>query len=239
MEQETQESRQERRARERREESMGMRRKNMGRRFLIWGSALIVIGLLVWGVVAAVQNVPQGGTVATVSELDHVRGNPDAKTILVEYSDFQCPACAYYESFVKQILADHGQDLQFVYRHFPLTTLHKNAALAAHASEAAAKQGKFWEMHDKLLENQTKWAESNDAKRIFIDYAIDLKLDTKKFEEDLTSDEVKSRVNIDITSGNAANVQATPTFYLNGKEVTPLKDYAEFKAAIENAIQTP
>ncbi|MBI5452425.1 thioredoxin domain-containing protein, partial [Candidatus Gottesmanbacteria bacterium] len=160
----------------------------------------------------------------------------DAKAVLVEYSDFQCPACAFYYSMVNSLEREIGKKMLFVYRHYPLTQ-HKNARLAAAAAEAAGLQGKFWEMHALLFENQKIWSDTDDARKIFTDYAKSLTLDMMKFEKDLDLQEVKDKVENDLKSGQALGVDATPTFYLNGKKLSNIESYEQFKQIIEKEAE--
>jgi len=99
----------------------------------------------------------QPGSVMLTGD-DHYKGNPDAQVVLIEYSDFQCPACRAYIPIITSLIEQFPDDLVVVYRHFPLQSVHANARAAAEASEAAAKQGKFWEFHDILFDKQTEWS---------------------------------------------------------------------------------
>lgn len=171
----------------------------------------------------------------TVQPDDWVRGSSSAVLTLVEFSDFQCPACGAYYPLVKQLKTDFPNDLRVVYRHFPLTGLHKNAMTAAKASEAAGKQGKFWEMHDKLFETQKDWAENTNAKDVFAGFAAELGLNKDQFLKDIDSPEVQKRVQYGQDTGDALGVNATPTFYLNGNELDPPQSYDDFKKIMELA----
>jgi protein-disulfide isomerase len=156
----------------------------------------------------------------SVTKNDHVRGAVDGTVTLVEFGDFQCPACAAYEPLVRQVLADNKKTLKVVYKHFPLIQIHPNALLGAKAAEAAGVQGKFWEMHDMLYDKQAEWSTGLNARDLIMTYAADLKLDTKKFAEDLTSKAVEDKVFAEAKEGTALGVQGTPTFFLNGKKIT-------------------
>ncbi len=137
-------------------------------------------------------------------------GSPSAKVTLVEFSDFQCPACKASQPELTGIINKYSRNLRFVYRHFPLPS-HSYAVDAAIAAEAAGKQGKFWEMHDKLFDNQPDFQKDS-----LIGYAKDLGLDVNKFTTDLDSSELRQRVLADQSDGNKAGVNATPTFFVNG-----------------------
>ena len=144
-------------------------------------------------------------------ERDHIRGPLDAPVTLVEYGDFECPYCGLAEPMVRELLADFG-DLRYVWRHLPLGDVHQYAQIAAEASEAAADQGQFWEMHDKLLDHQ-------DALTIrdLVGYAEELGLDVDRFREHLRKRKGASRIADDVESADLSNVSGTPTFFVNGR----------------------
>ncbi len=171
-----------------------------------------------------------------VTATDHVRGNPMSRITLVEYSDFQCPACGAYYPLLKQLDGEYGNRIQSVYRNFPLSQIHKHALLAAQAAEAAGKQGTFFEMHDLLFEHQTKWPDSANVRDVFLSYADQLKLDRKQFEKDMDSAEVKAKIDADQKSGIRSGIQGTPTFFLNGKKIDSPRSYDEFKQLIDKTL---
>lgn len=160
---------------------------------------------------------------------------PAEKAVLVEFGDFQCPACGSYFPLVKKLSEDYKDNLSIVFRNFPLPQ-HKNALPAAYAAEAAGKQGKYWEMFDLLYDGQDKWSEASNAVSIFEDYAITLDLDLDKFKKDAASDEVKKKVNADYADGNSLGVNSTPTFYLNASKIPNPRSYDEFKTQVEAAF---
>lgn len=174
-------------------------------------------------------------SINALSEGDHVKGVRDAKTILIEYSDFQCPACAAYQPMVKQIAQDFEGKIAIAYRHFPLQQ-HKHARSAAYAAEAADNQGKFWEMHDMIFETQKEWSSQNDTRDIFIGYAEKLGLDRAQFVADIDSKEIAEKVNEQYDSGRKAKVDGTPMFFLNGKKLATPRSYEDLKAMIEETI---
>ena len=154
------------------------------------GSVGIIIVLLFGYYFYAMSSDSTTGTTTadiTLRQTDHVRGAKDGKLTLIEFGDFQCPACGTYEPIVRQVLADNKDVLKISFRHFPLTQIHRNALLAAKASEAASQQGKFWEMHDILYDKQEEWSQALNARDFFLTYATTLGLDTKKFTTDLDS----------------------------------------------------
>ncbi len=209
---------------------------NKFQQILIWGLIILGLGAIVLGMIGIVSKKPEGVLINPVNSNDWVRGNKNAKVVLVEYSDFQCPACAYYSGMVKNLERDFLNDLAVVYRHFPLEQIHKYAKLSAQAAEAAGKQGKFWEMHDVLFEKQSEWSVSDDALQNFISYAQTLGLDINRFQTDLNSKDIEDRIQKNIISAYDQKLAGTPTFFLNGKQIQNPKDYEEFKRLIEGEI---
>ena len=202
-------------------------------------AVLIVVAIYYWA-----KDGNSGGSVNlpvplidAVSQSDYSKGNRKAAVILVEYSDFQCPACAAYYPLVKQLSEEFGDKMVFIYRHFPLSQ-HQNAESAAVAAEAAGRQGKFWEMHDLIFDNQNEWAKSArwSVEDIFVKYAEKLNLDLEKFKADLDLKEIKQKVSKDLESGVNVRVNGTPTFFLNGKKLSTPRSYEEFKEIIELII---
>jgi Na+/H+ antiporter NhaA len=142
---------------------------------------------------------------------DHIRGPDQAPVTLVEYGDFECPYCGQAEPVIRELLADYG-DLRYVWRHLPLPDVHPHAQLAAEGSEAAAKQGKFWEMHDQLLSHQGALNEEDLA-----EYAGDLGLDAERFAAALAKHAGAGRIAEDVDSADLSGVSGTPTFFINGR----------------------
>src|SRR6266550_3026813 len=152
------------------------------------------------------------------AEPPHVRGNPSAPVTLEEFADFQCGACGGYYPELKKIETEFGENLRVVFRERPLVPPHQHALIAAQAAEAAGMQGRFWEMHDKLYENQAAWSEASDLVPIFVDYAKQIGLNTDQFMKELNGEEVAKRIFQDGKRAHALGVNATPTFFVNGKE---------------------
>jgi protein-disulfide isomerase len=169
---------------------------------------------------------------------DHTKGSKTPKVTFVEYSDFQCPACATYNPILEEVFAEYKDRISFTYRNFPLPQ-HQNGMIAAYAAEAAALQGKFWEMGDALFKNQDTWSlmDNETALTTFDIYAQKAGLDVIKFKADETSDVVKAKVDRDQKSGFASSVDHTPSFFINGKIVTNPGSAAELKTLINNAIK--
>ena len=148
-----------------------------------------------------------------VSKTDHAQGNLDADLVIVEYGDYQCPYCGAAYPILKELMKEFGSEIKFVFRNFPLSEMHEYARAAALAAEAANLQGKFWEMHDAIYENQE---DLNDA--FLIELAEKLKLDIPKFKKDIDSTELADRVDADFESGVVSGVNGTPSFYVNGNK---------------------
>ena len=159
----------------------------------------------------------QNGNIA-----DHVYGNANAKVVFVEYGDFQCPSCASVHAQVKSATESYKDKVAFIFRNFPLTTIHSNARAAAAAAEAAGLQGKYWEMHNMLYEGQADWKNLSGDQRtnFFVGYAGQIGIDGAKFKTDLASSAVNSKISFDQAIGKKISVNATPTFYLNGKQLS-------------------
>lgn len=145
-------------------------------------------------------------------ERDHIRGPENARVQLIEYGDYQCPYCGAAHPIVKAVLEEMGDDLQFVFRHFPLVTIHPLAEPAAEAAEAAGAQGKFWDMHDMIYENQDQL----DAAALMA-FAAALGLDLERFTDELRRRVHVRKVQEDFVSGVRSGVRGTPTFFINGR----------------------
>ena len=181
---------------------------------------LVLVGTILYSFLTSPDNsVTNVRDSLSPTTSDWVKGNREAKNVLYEFSDFQCPACASYQPLVKQIEKDLGNNIMLIYKHFPLTTIHKNSFKASLASEAAGKQDKFWEMHDLLFNFQNDWSESPDPYPQFEEYARSLEIDAEQFKADYNSDELKSKIGNDIALGDKLRINSTPTFYLNGKKL--------------------
>lgn len=151
----------------------------------------------------------------------HARGSNTAPVTVEEYGDYQCPPCGVLFPDLKKIEAEYGQRLRFVFRQFPLTGVHPHALVAAHAAEAAGLQNRFWEMHDHLYENQSKWSAEVDPRPLFINYARDIGLDVDRFINDMNGPQVEARVTSDRLRGRSMGVTGTPTLFINGRMLRP------------------
>lgn len=169
-----------------------------------------------------------------------VKGNPDATVILEKFSDFECPACRAATPFVEEVLTEYGDQLRFEYKHFPIEQFHHNALAASMAAEAAGQQGKFFEFHDLLFENQDQWRQTAAPITFFTQYAEQLELDMDLFRRHSNASVLRDKVRAEQAEGRDRGVTGTPTFFLNG---VPLKDaqnrnlsFAEMAARIALAV---
>lgn len=143
----------------------------------------------------------------------------DVSVTVEEYGDYQCPPCGLLHPEMKKIKAEYGPRIDFVFRNLPLPTIHKNALIAAQAAEAARLQGRFWEMHDHLYENQNAWKDEANPRPTFAKYAQDLGLDPKRFDRDLDGPEVQQRLAQDTQRANSLGVVGTPTIFIEGRQL--------------------
>jgi protein-disulfide isomerase len=209
-----------------------------------WGIIIaITVALVGVGVLTSDKSsAPSGNQKGNASKLtQHVVGQGKAGVTLIEYADYQCPYCQQYEPTLKQVVEKFESDIKFQYRNFPLMSQHQNAFAAARAAEAADLQGKFWEMHDLLLQNndpsgRSGWVASNNPNPFFEGFAKQIKLDMDKYKQDFASSLVNDRVNADLAEGNKLGITGTPTFYLNGKKVEIPNDLAAFEKVIKAEI---
>jgi protein-disulfide isomerase len=171
-------------------------------------------------------------TMPVTEDRDHFQGPADAAVTLVEYGDYECPFCGAAYPIIKEVQARTGEVLRFVFRNFPITTSHPHAERAAEAAEAAAAQGRFWEMHDLLYENQ-KRLRDQDLRA----YAERLGLDVEPFDRDLAEHVHVARIHEDFMSGVRSGVNGTPTFYVNGVRHDDSYDVDTLVAAVERAAE--
>jgi protein-disulfide isomerase len=211
--------------------------------------AVIVVVVLVFiGIFALNGNTTKGSnsTTSNGTPSQHIEGKGQDGVTLVEYGDYQCPYCGQYYSIVKQVQAEYNNQMTFQFRNFPLVSLHPNAFAGARAAEAASLQNKFWQMHDLLYEQNQIYYESNGAESTWIgasnplpyfdEYAQQLGLNVTKFNQDFNSDQVDATINADMAAGNKLNVDATPTFFLDGKQISVGESAPEFEKLINAAI---
>jgi len=166
-----------------------------------------------------------------------VRGPAKASATLEEFGDFQCPPCGMMSGSLLEIEKDYGPKLRVIFRNFPFPN-HQHALEAAYAAEAAGLQGHYWEMHDLLYKEQANWSKAADAKQLFVAYAKMLGLDVSRFEKDIAGPTVQARVVADQNRGKSLGVNATPTIFINNREVPPKSlSPAALRAAIDEALR--
>jgi protein-disulfide isomerase len=212
-------------------------------------ASVVLAPALTWLVLRAVRRLPSATRARQIlrtaedildlavevdPERDHIRGSDDAPVTLLEYGDFECPFCGLAERVIRELLAEAGDDVRYVWRHLPLNDVHPHAQLASEAAEAAAGQGKFWEMYDMLLSSQDALEPSDLAR-----YAERLGLDAERFDEELRRRKHAARVSEDVASADESGVSGTPTFFINGRRHYGVYDIdtltAEVKAAKRRA----
>lgn len=152
---------------------------------------------------------------------DHVFGKTGSKVTLIEYGDYQCPGCGSINPSIESVIHQYQDQIQFIFRNFPLTTSHPNAKAAAATVEAAGLQGKYWEMHTKVYASQSDWENLSGTDRTdyFVKSATDLGLDATKFKSDMSSTSVDKKITFDQAIGFKVNVDSTPSFYLDGTKL--------------------
>jgi protein-disulfide isomerase len=212
-----------------------------------WG-VIVVIVLLFVGIFAlsgSKSDSSKDGTKSSSAQLtNHTTGAGTTGVKLVEYGDFQCPFCERYSSTVSTVVKEYGDKITFQFRNFPLTSLHRNAFAAARAAEAASlqdkagSQDKYWQMHEALYQatNWQDWTNSSNPNKFFEIYAGQLGLNVDQFKKDFSSTKVNDLINADMAEGNRLGITGTPTFFVNGKQVTINNDPADFKKVLDAAI---
>lgn len=178
-----------------------------------------------------------GSGAAGAQRSNNVFGKADSPVTLTEFVDFQCEACYAYYPHVKQVMEQYKDKVRFEIRYFPITAGHQFAFLAARNAEAAARQGKFWEMHDKIFEGQKNWEQMRDPQPVFDQYAESIGLDMAKFKVDRESSDVASVINKDLKDVQALGGTGTPTFALNGKKIeSPKPSPEEIGKVLDEAL---
>ncbi|MBO6793599.1 MAG: thioredoxin domain-containing protein [Balneolaceae bacterium] len=189
--------------------------------------------LLVFTACQKSETTPQPSNTAPSTEAAETQSDVEAKVTIVKFSDYECPACAYYHSMLKQLKQDLGTDVKVIAKHFPLS-IHPYAQVAARSAEAARLQGKYDEMHDLIFAGQSQWSRGN-AENIFIGYAQSLDLDIEKFRADMNSADMNRIVISDRREGMELGVNSTPTFFIEGDKINGNpSSYPEFKELVES-----
>ncbi len=167
---------------------------------------------------------------SSFEKAEHRRGNPNALVTVVEFADFQCPACGFAFTQFEKLVPEYKDRVEFVFMHYPLSGLHPFAYKAAEAVECASEQGKFWEMHDLMFAGQDK-LQVSDLKG----YALELGLDVSQFGQCLDSGKYSSKVAVDQSIGNSLGVSSTPTFFVNGEKYNNLT-YEQWKNVLDSKL---
>lgn len=170
-----------------------------------------------------------------VRDNSHKIATSSAQVTIVEFGDYQCPACRAVEPVLEQIIKEYSGKINFVFRNFPLSQ-HKNALISAEAAEAASAQGKFWEMHDKLYQEQDKWGESENPLEYLKTYAKELGLDENKFLADIAGKKYADLINQDLSDGIALKTSSTPTIFVGDKKLVGVPTYQELKALLDSKL---
>ena len=222
----------------------------MDKRFLLILSA-VIIGLIGIFILTGGKSDNAGGgfsgDATQVQDDDHIR-NPNASrdVVLVEYGDFECPGCGALYPVIRQAEAQFGDSVTFIFRHYPLTTIHQNAFAAHRAAEAAGRQGQFFAMHDLLYENQETWngpssidpvgVKVDEAATIFEQFAGQLGLDVDQFRTDFASEDVSNFINKQVDSGQSLSITSTPTLMLNGEVIPTPTSLEDLQQTLQNAV---
>jgi len=214
---------------------------------LVIVSAIVVAGIIALylsrqGTAAGTEKAAGDGSqkaapTAAAGGGGRVRGPADAPVTLLEYGDYQCPTCGLYHPIVTELLSRYQGKLKLEFHHYPLVQMHPNALAAARAAESAGDQGKFWEMNDLLFEHQDQWSKSASAETIFLQYAIQLGLDSNRFMQSMKSPATQERILADVTRGNDI-VKGTPTFAINGQVLQDLPGLEGLSDLIASQLKT-
>ena len=202
---------------------------------------ILIIVLVVVGIIGGAVIFSKDDAVVS-EQSNNFYGAEQGVVTLTEYGDFECPACAGFFPIVSQVKEQFKDQLRFEFKHFPLVQIHQNATAAHRAAQAAANQGKFWEMHDLLYERQNTWnanSGTTNPASIFEQYAREIGLDIEKYTAEVNSSEILATINADVESGKEKGTNSTPSFYLDGvqlEDLTPLSTVEGFTKLIQDAI---
>lgn len=206
------------------------------------GFVVLVIGITVFLALFSAGKTVGGFASSKTSPIvasDHIRGNASSSVTIIEYGDFECPACGAYEQIMQQLTKKYGDRVGFIFRQFPLYQIHPNARISAQASEAAALQGKFWEMHDVLYSKQTEWSDiatTDIVKKNFDLYARSIGIDVDQFNTDIISSSTIAHVENQRKEGDNSQVNHTPTFFLNLNQIQNPTSVEAFSELINAAL---
>lgn len=220
----------------------GDKTKRKIRRYTLWITVLVLIFGTVWQVNRLVpdntKSLPLTSdtrSALSLNEGDWFYGATTSPVVLIEYSDFQCPACAEYNELIKLLKKDYPKQLTVVFRHYPWF-FHQQAMNAALAAEAAGAQGQFWAMHDGLFAKQKEWS-GTLGQEIFIGYAKDLGLDVSAFRLAMADKNLRQKIEGELEVGKSLGIDYTPAFAINGKIINNPRSYEEFRKIIDQALK--
>ena len=186
-------------------------------------------------------------TAPAITAKDWSEGNPNAKVTLMEYGDFECPACGAYYPLVEQLVQNYSSTVRFIFRNFPLYTIHPLAGIGAQAAEAAGFEGgvaKYWAMNNLLYTKQSEWAADTTVApaevvtKYFDGYAQSIGLNVAQFNTDINATSVVNKIQTDVNGGNAASIDHTPTFFINLKQIPNPTSLAGFEATLDAAVSS-
>lgn len=198
--------------------------------------AVIAVIVVIFGGVIVFNKNDAATPSSNVKPTSHIKGEGKSGVVLMEYADFQCPFCGQYYPLVSQVFEKYKDQIYFQYRQLPLIQVHQHALAASRATEAASKQGKFWEMYDLIFQNQATWSASKDATVQFEQYATQLGLNLEQYKKDAASSEINDIINADIAEfKKTKESMSTPTFFLEGKKIQAVS-LDEFSKLIDAAI---
>jgi protein-disulfide isomerase len=213
---------------------------------ILIGIAVIVVGIgvllaIFYNPTPAEPGAPVDGQ-SLIRESSHMTKKTSAKVNIVEFGDYQCPGCGAAYPIMKQVLDKYkdNENVNFVFRNFPLTTIHPNAQAGAEAAEAAGKQGKFWEMHDMLYEKQNDWSTQPDPTDKFVQYAGAIGINVDEFKTSISQMQFADVIKADVDDGNSLSVNGTPTFFINSVLFAPdpshIPSADDFKKKIDEEL---
>lgn len=214
--------------------------------WLIGGFIVVIVVVVVIAALVSNGSASNSNFIATtvppITSADHITGDANSPVSVIEYGDFECPACGEWEPLMEQLRQQYGNTVEFVFRNFPLYQIHPFAMIAAQAAEAAADQGQYWQMHDLLYKEQSQWTANTTltpadvVSQFFNGYAQQLGLNVAQFDVDINSSTTIARVQRDIDTGNAAQINHTPTFFVDLTQIPNPTGLAQFEQIINQAL---
>ena len=210
-------------------------------KILIGVAGIVLIGGVLLAIFANPQPKDPGAPLDTnslIRENNHMTGSKDAKVNIVEFADYQCPACAAANPILKRIVEEYkdNSNVNLVFKNFPLDSIHPNARIAAEAAEAAGEQGKYWEMNTLIYTNQSQWSENPIPLDIFVGYAKEAGVaNIEQFRESVQIRKFDAVISADLADGQSLNVNSTPTIFINGEKMDSYQ-YETLKTKIEEKL---